>query len=116
MSLLDRLLRRDDPAALPRSVRPDRARELLADGALLVDVRESREWRAGHVRGARHIPLDRLATEARRLPADVPVVVMCASGTRSRAGAAQLRGTGRQATSLAGGLAAWQATGGSVTR
>jgi rhodanese-related sulfurtransferase len=114
-SILDRILRRD-PSALPRSVRADRAMALLADGALLVDVREKEEWRSGHAPRARHIPLARLSAETRRLPQDTPVVVMCASGMRSRGAAAQLRAAGYRATSLSGGLAAWRAAGGSVTR
>lgn len=114
-ALLDRLLRRD-PDALPRSVRVDRALSLLDDGAVLVDVREPAEWRSGHAPRARHIPLGRLAQETRRLPSDTPVVVMCASGMRSRGAAAHLRAAGYRATSLSGGLAAWRAAGGAVTR
>lgn len=113
--ILDRLLRRG-PDALPRSVRVDRAMTLLDDGAVLVDVREPAEWRSGHAPRARHIPLGRLSADARRLPADAPVVVMCASGMRSRGAAAQLRAAGYRATSLSGGLAAWRAAGGPVTR
>lgn len=109
-SFLDRLLRRD-PDALPRSVPVARAVELLDAGAVLVDVRERDEWRAGHARRARHIPLGRLDAEARRLPKGAPVVVMCASGMRSRGGAARLRAAGYRATSLSGGLAAWRAAG-----
>lgn len=114
-SLLDRILRRE-PGALPRSVRVDRAQTLLDEGAVLVDVREPAEWRTGHAPHAKHIPLDRLEREARRLPKDAPVVVMCASGMRSRGAAAHLRAAGYRATSLSGGLAAWRAAGGSVTR
>jgi rhodanese-related sulfurtransferase len=112
---LDRLLRRD-PDALPRSVRVDQALDLLEDGAVLVDVREKDEWRSGHAPQARHIPLGRLETESRRLPRETPVVVMCASGMRSRGAAAQLRAAGYRATSLSGGLAAWRTAGGRVTR
>lgn len=114
-SFLDRILHRD-PDALPKAVAVSRAQALLEDGAVLVDVREPAEWRSGHAPRARHIPLDRLDREARRLPRDVPVVVMCASGMRSRAAAARLRSAGYRATSLSGGLAAWRAAGGSVTR
>jgi rhodanese-related sulfurtransferase len=64
---LDRLLRRD-PDALPKSVRVDQALDLLEEGAVLVDVREKDEWRSGHAPQARHIPLGRLESEARRLP------------------------------------------------
>ncbi|HMO10457.1 MAG TPA: rhodanese-like domain-containing protein [Actinotalea sp.] len=112
-SFFDRLLRRD-PSALPHTVRVDRALDLLEDGAQLVDVREPAEWKAGHAPQARHIPLARIAGEARRLERDVPVVVMCASGSRSRTAAAQLRSMGYQATSLSGGLAAWRTAGGAV--
>lgn len=112
-SFFDRLLRRD-PDALPGTVRADRAMALVADGATLVDVREPAEWRSGHASGARHIPLGRLAAEARRLPKDRPVVVVCASGSRSRVAASQLRSEGFQATSLSGGMTAWRAAGGQV--
>lgn len=109
-SFLDRLLRRD-PDRLPSSVRVDRAVDLLAQGALLVDVREPAEWRSGHARRARHVPLARLDADMRRLPTETPIVVMCASGMRSRGAAARLRAAGYRATSLSGGLAAWRAAG-----
>lgn len=114
-SFLDRLLRRDADA-LPRSVRVDRALSLLEDGATLLDVRERSEWRSGHAPRARHIPLARLEAEAHRLPKDAPVVVMCATGMRSRGAAARLRAAGYRATSLSGGLGAWRSAGGSVAR
>jgi len=113
MGLFDRLLHRDS-SALPHTVRVDRALDLIDEGALLVDVREAAEWRSGHAPRARHIPLARLSAEARRFRKDVPVVVMCASGARSKAGAAQLRSMGYQATSLAGGIVAWRSAGGAV--
>ncbi|MCV2395004.1 rhodanese-like domain-containing protein [Actinotalea sp. M2MS4P-6] len=112
-SFLDRLLSRD-PDALPKNVRVDRALTLLDDGAQLVDVRETSEWKSGHAPQARHIPMAKLAGEARRLKKDVPVVVMCASGSRSKSAAAQLRSMGYKATSLSGGIAAWRMAGGSV--
>jgi rhodanese-related sulfurtransferase len=113
MGLFDRLLHRGS-SDLPHAVRADRAFDLLQGGAVLVDVREVAEWRSGHAPQARHIPLARLTSEAGRLRKDVPVVVMCASGARSRSGAAQLRSMGYQATSLAGGIAAWRSAGGAV--
>ncbi|HWS58719.1 MAG TPA: rhodanese-like domain-containing protein [Actinotalea sp.] len=114
MSFLDRLLHRD-PDALPHSVHVDRALTLLEDGAVLVDVREPTEWRSGHAPRAKHIPLGKLGTEARRLPQGRTVVVMCASGSRSKGAAAQLRSAGFEATSLSGGINAWRAAGGQVT-
>ena len=105
---------RRDTSGLPHTVRVDRAFALLDEGAVLVDVREPAEWRSGHAPQARHIPLARLASEGGRLRKDRPVVVVCASGARSRSGAAQLRSMGYQATSLAGGMAAWRSAGGKV--
>jgi len=112
MGLFD--LFRRDTSGLPHTVRVDRALALLDEGAVLVDVREPAEWRSGHAPQARHIPLARLASEGGRLRKDRPVVVVCASGARSRSGAAQLRSMGYQATSLAGGMAAWRSAGGKV--
>lgn len=113
-SFLDRLLHRD-PDALPHAVHADRALTLLEEGAVLVDVREPAEWKSGHAPRAKHIPLGKLATEARRLPQDKVIVVVCASGSRSRSAASQLRSAGYQATSLSGGMMAWRAAGGPVS-
>ena len=44
---------------------PDRARELIESGEVqLVDVREPYEWEAGRIAGARHIEIERLASQA----------------------------------------------------
>ncbi|MCR6688491.1 rhodanese-like domain-containing protein [Cellulomonas sp.] len=119
-SVRDRLLRllRGTPAdgSLKHSVKAAVAIELVAQGATLVDVREAGEWRTGHAPRAVHVPLGQVAQGARRLPKGRPVVVVCASGMRSRAGAQQLRDLGFQATSVSGGMAAWQRAGGEVTR
>ncbi len=99
---------------LPSSVSAGDAMSLIEEGATLVDVRERSEWRSGHAPHALHIPLAQVGTQARRISQQRPVVVMCASGARSRTAASQLRKAGYRATSLAGGIAAWQAAGGSV--
>jgi rhodanese-related sulfurtransferase len=47
----------------------------LADAApTVVDVRSAEEYAAGHLPGARHIPVDDLATRLGELPRDRPVV------------------------------------------
>lgn len=60
--------------------------------AVLLDVREHKEWVRGHVRGAIHVPLSELKTRgsdeaylaelAARLPKDKTIYVHCASGVR----------------------------------
>ena len=86
------------------------------NGATLVDVRESHEWKSGHAPRAVHIPLGQIDQGARRLQKSRPVVVVCASGMRSRTAAGQLRSLGYEATSVSGGMAAWQRAGGEVRR
>ncbi|MEX5256620.1 rhodanese-like domain-containing protein [Kocuria arenosa] len=88
-----------------------RARLLLDGGAVLVDVRTTQEYRAGHAPAARHIPLDALATPQRELSEDRPVVTVCRSGARSTNAARQLAGAGYQVASLRGGMTAWQRVG-----
>lgn len=92
-------------------VDPAGARELVAQGALLVDVREAWEWAAGRAPGARHVPLDQLPGRVGELPRDRTVVVVCRSGNRSAHATTMLRGAGVDAVNLDGGLRAWSATG-----
>jgi rhodanese-related sulfurtransferase len=81
--------------------------ELLADGALVIDVRTPGEFAGGHVKGAVNIPLDRLASGLSRLrDKDKPLVTCCASGMRSASAAALLKRSGY--TRVANG-GSWQA-------
>jgi len=105
-----------DDGQLPAAVSATRALELVKEGATLVDVRESSEWKSGHAPRAVHIPLAQIERGAGRLAKGRPVVVVCASGMRSRTGAKQLRSLGYDATSVSGGMAAWQRSGGEVRR
>lgn len=91
----------------------DTSEGLLADpGAVLVDVREPHEWRAGHARGARHIPLAQLPASLDQLPRDAPVYLICATGNRSRSAAALLKKSGfSRPLNVRGGTAAWQRAG-----
>lgn len=115
MGIFD-FLRRETPDGdlLPHAVGADRALDLVREGAILVDVRENHEWKAGHAREAIHVPLARLASSTDRLDKGRPVVVVCASGNRSRQGAGVLRSAGINATSLKGGMQAWAMAGGSI--
>lgn len=92
-------------------VSAQQAAALVDDGALLLDVRESHEWQAGHAPKARHIPLAQLSRRADELPANKPIVTVCRSGNRSARAAAILVGTGRDASNLVGGMHAWARAG-----
>lgn len=74
----------------------------------LVDVRTTEEFRGGHIPGAINIPLNTLAARLQEIPADRPVVVVCATGSRSRSGAsAFVRGGYGKVYNLQGGTMRW---------
>jgi rhodanese-related sulfurtransferase len=81
------------------------------DGAFVIDVREVFEYVAGHVPGARLVPMGQLEVTAATLPRDRPVYVICATGNRSLTAADLLGRAGVDAWSVAGGTAAWQRAG-----
>lgn len=56
---------------------------LKSKGALLVDVRSAGEFAAGNAPGTVNIPLSDLGSRLADIPKTAPVVVCCASGTRS---------------------------------
>ena len=56
---------------------------LLAQGATLLDVRSMAEFAAANVPGSINIPLNELGSRLDEIPKTAPVVVACASGTRS---------------------------------
>ncbi len=80
----------------------------IADGDVVVlDVREAREFRPGHVPGAKNVPLSLLPALLPEVPKDRPVYVICQAGGRSAQATALMRGVGIDATSVAGGTGAW---------
>ncbi|MFM2163544.1 MAG: hypothetical protein RLZZ383_3056 [Pseudomonadota bacterium] len=87
-------------------------RAALAASAVLIDVRTPEEYAAGHVPGARNVPLDLLSTRLDEIgPAGTPVYVICQSGRRSLAASQQLAAAGRKPVNVLGGTAAWKAAG-----
>ena len=81
------------------------------DEVQLVDVREPYEWEAGRIEGARHIELERLASQAETIDRDRPVVFACRLGARSALAAQAFRSSGWDAWSLQGGLTLWHDQG-----
>jgi len=78
--------------------------EKIRAGATVVDVRSEAEFRGGGYRGAVNVPLQGLSGELDRIPKDRPVVVYCASGTRSAMAVRILKKAGYADVSNAGGL------------
>ena len=89
---------------------PEQARQMLAQGAVLVDVRSADERARERIDGAVHHPLGTVDA----LPVgDAPVIFHCRSGMRTSAhsGALAEQAQGRDCYMLAGGIDAWRKAG-----
>jgi phage shock protein E len=83
------------------------ARQLVAQGALLVDVRTPEEFAAAHLPGALNLPVADLERRLHELPRDRPLVLYCRSGNRSAKAAARLRSEGFTAVHDLGAMSSW---------
>jgi molybdopterin/thiamine biosynthesis adenylyltransferase len=96
-------------------VDPAEVREHLGNGVVLVDVRESEEWDAGHIPGAKHVPRGYLESRIEGAVADRDqrVVLYCASGQRSALAANTLREQlgYENVASMNGGITLWKDRG-----
>jgi len=91
-----------------------RAKRLIDDGAVLVDVREADERAREHVPGTRHHALSTLSTID--TAGAKAVIFHCRSGARTAANASRLAGAaGCDAYVLEGGIDAWKKAGLPVT-
>jgi rhodanese-related sulfurtransferase len=88
------------------------------EDALVLDVRDSGEYGAGHILGAKSLPLARIDSAgdlAKRK--DAAVIVYCDTGDRAGKAAAALKKQGyTKVVNLSGGLPAWQQAGLPVER
>ncbi|MFF5995600.1 FAD-dependent oxidoreductase [Lysinibacillus sp. KU-BSD001] len=66
-----------------KQVRVSDVRDLVEQGAVIIDVREENEFAAGHVKDAKNIPLSQFRERMDEIPKDVPVYVHCRSAQRS---------------------------------
>ena len=92
---------------------PAQARDEVARGALLIDVREQHEWDAGRMAGAELIPMGQIPARLADLPRDRKIIFTCRTGNRSGTikdymidehGYADVH-------NLLGGIVAWQLDG-----
>ena len=76
----------------------------------MIDVRPEPEYAAGHIAGARSIPIDELAANIKDLPADIEIVAYCRGPYCVFADDAVrlLRRRGRPARRLEDGFPEWQ--------
>ncbi len=92
-------------------ISPDKAKDLLDDGAILVDIREGAREK---IVGAYHLPLSDLEEADLAVRAGKPVLFHCKSGARTRTHADRLArklGGSCAAYIVEGGLEAWKSAG-----
>jgi rhodanese-related sulfurtransferase len=58
-------------------------KQLLQEGAVIVDVRTREEYRTRHIKNSLNIPLNELTTQLPKLNKNKPIITCCASGMRS---------------------------------
>ena len=96
---------------------------MIADGAVVIDVRDTAEIRAsGKVKGAIHIPRGSLEFKAddttgyhdKNLSRDRPVILYCAAGSRAALAGKSLKDMGYGHVFNLGGFKDWADAGGAV--
>ncbi len=87
-------------------ISPVKARELVKSGAKLIDVRSPAEFASGHIDGAVNVPVGALKDD--QLGAkDQPLIVYCASGTRSAMARSALKSRGYTQVFNLGAMSRW---------
>lgn len=88
-------------------VTPEQARKNMK--ALLVDVRETEEWNAGHIEGARHLPLSALMQgKIPDLPTNCEIILHCQKGKRGEQATQIFKNLGYlNVSNMTGGYEAW---------
>ncbi len=101
----------NDPAAMPPSDIPaitvGELKEKLAQGAVLIDVRQHEEYEEASIPGSILIPLNELPSRLVEIPAADEVYVHCKLGGRSAKAVAFLRDHEVNAINVTGGIKAW---------
>jgi rhodanese-related sulfurtransferase len=68
--------------------------ELMASGAVVVDVRTPAEYKDGHVKGSINLPLQTLGNNLNKLKKDQVIITCCRSGSRSDMAKRMLKANG----------------------
>jgi rhodanese-related sulfurtransferase len=106
------IYRRFLPIRGVRNVSATEFTQAISEGrssAMLIDVRESYEYKGGHISGAVNMPLSQLSSRMKEIPADKQLLVYCQSGMRSRQAARMLARRGfTDIINLSGGIMSWR--------
>tara|TARA_R110002072_G_scaffold143704_4_gene289731 strand:- start:1653 stop:1964 length:312 start_codon:yes stop_codon:yes gene_type:complete len=77
--------------------------DLLKNGAQIIDVRTKEEFRSGHIKGSKNIPLQSLGGNYSKLNKSKPIITCCASGMRSASAKRMLKSQGFEEVHNGGG-------------
>lgn len=95
-----------------KQIGPAEATRLINhENALVIDIRENKEFTDGHIINSRHIPMNTVQQHISKLAShkNKPVIVSCRTGARSSTVCGWLRKHGfENVSSLKGGIMAWQ--------
>jgi len=98
-------------SSVPSITAPEAWARLSEKGtkAVLVDVREPGEYKSGHARGAKNIPLSQIQQRVNEVPRDREVFLICQSGHRSMQAANLLQQQGLdKVVRVNGGTSIWR--------
>lgn len=77
--------------------------ELMANGAVIVDVRSVSEYSSGHLSRSINIPLDQLQSKMGQIDKRKPIITCCASGMRSASAKKIFKANGYETVRNGGG-------------
>lgn len=93
-----------------KKVSPSQVGIMTNEGAKLIDIRESKEYKQGHIAGSRNIPYSRLNDHIDELKAiPEPIIIICKIGANAASAIAKLEP--HTAFRLDGGIMNWQSQG-----
>lgn len=101
------------------AINPTQAMQLVnQEDAVLVDIRDEGDYKAGHLPAAVHLPFNELANRLKDLNKyrDRPVIVYCLTGNRADAAGVVLKKEGFNVHTLQGGFHGWQNANLPITR
>jgi len=69
-------------------------KEVISNGAVILDVRTKAEYQSGHLRNSINIPVANLSQNLKKLNKNKPIITCCASGSRSASAMSFLKSNG----------------------
>ncbi len=69
-------------------------KDLIKNGAQIIDVRTKEEFQSGHIKGSLNIPLQSLQNNFSKIKKEKPIITCCASGMRSASAKSMLKSNG----------------------